>query len=473
MDNYGLSDSLHRLVKQAVDSGEASSIAEAEEIFRRYTVTLEIAETEAGHPLHQGALLTSVALARRVFLGGVAVTGAVETPLQVPLPLGRTLAEAIGALGGAVGGAEPVGPVISIGGGPRPHTQGFHVRTMSAGWRGGIVPGHSELSPLPGPAIPLAAMLSAALAVNEAFTFVGRQSGAAGRRAIGLSLWRPAASADWLGDNAGEPELQYLPSKLWLIGLGHLGQAYLWGLGMLPYRQDSGASLVLQDVDRVTPSTESTGVLSDQTMVGQLKTRAMAAWAEQRGFSTRIYERLFAGSFQRHADEPAVALCGIDNGLGRRALDQVGFGFVVEAGLGHGHQSFRSIRLHTLPGSRSASDLWKETDRDAVEDVAGRAAYRDMVAKGELDRCGATVLAGKAVGAPFVGAVAACLAIAEVLRLLHGGTLHNVIEMDLQSVEHRTAVSRDGLGDFNPGYVPVARRLATSNLGNGLPDPLR
>ena len=206
---------------------------------------------------------------------------------------------------------------------------------------------------------------------------------------------------------------------------------------MLPYRQDSGLSLVLQDVDRVTPSTESTGVLSDQTMVGQLKTRAMAAWAEKRGFSTRIYERLFDGSFQRHPDEPAVALCGIDNGLGRRALDQVGFEFVVEAGLGRGHQDFRSIRLHTLPGSRPATELWKGTDRDAVEDVAGRAAYRDLAAKGQLDRCGVTVLAGKAVGAPFVGAVAACLALSETLRLLHGGTLHKVIEMDLQSVTSR------------------------------------
>lgn len=456
MDSYGLSDSLHRLVKQAVDSGEASSIAEAETLFRRYTLTFEIGETEAGDSLHQGALLTGVALARRVFLGGVAVTGAVETPLQVPLPLGTTLAEAIAALGGAVGGVEPGGPVISIGGGPRPRTQGFHVRTTSAGWRGGIVPGHSELSPLPGPAMPLAAMLSAALAVNEAFTFVGRQSSAAGRRAIGLSLWRPAADADWLTDLAGEPELQYLPSKLWLIGLGHLGQGYLWALGMLPYRQDSGVSLVLQDVDRVTRSTESTGVLSDQTMVGQLKTRAMAAWAEKRGFSTRIYERLFDGSFQRHPEEPAVALCGIDNGLGRRALDQVGFGFVVEAGLGRGHQNFRSIRLHTLPGSRPASDLWKGPDQDAVEDVSGRAAYRDMVAKGELDRCGVTILAGKAVGAPFVGAMAASLAISEVLRLLHGGELYSVVEMDLQSVEHRAAVPRDGLDGFNPGYVPVA-----------------
>ena len=191
MENYSLSDSLHRLVKQVVDSGEAPSIAEAEAMFRRYTATFEIGETEARDPLHQAALLTGIALARRVFLGGVGVTGAVESPLLVPLPLGATLAEAIAALGGAVGGAEPGGPVISIGGGPRPRTQGFHVRTMSAGWRGGIVPGHSELSPLPGPAMPLAAMLSAALAVNEAFTYVGWQSGAAGRRAVGLSLWRP------------------------------------------------------------------------------------------------------------------------------------------------------------------------------------------------------------------------------------------------------------------------------------------
>ena len=455
MENCGLSDSLHRLVKQALDSGEASSIAEAEAMFRRYTVTFEVGETEAGDPLHQVALLTGVPLARRVFLGGVGVSGAVEAALRVPLPLGKTLADAIFALGGAVGGGLG-GPVISIGGGPRPRAQGFHVRTTSAGWRGGIVPGHSELAPVPGSAMPLAAMLSAALAVNEAFTYVGGRSGAAGRRAVGLSLWRPGAEINWLADTAGEPELQYLPSKLWLVGLGHLGQAYLWALGMLPYRQDSGLSLVLQDVDRVTPSTESTGVLCDQTMVGQLKTRAMADWAEKRGFSTRIYERRFDGSFERHPDEPEVALCGIDNGLGRRALDQVGFGFVVEAGLGRGHQNFRSIRLHTLPGSRAASHLWKGTDPNAVEDVAGRAAYQDMVAKGELDRCGVTVLAGKAVGAPFVGAAAACLAISEVLRLLHGGTLHSVVEMDLQSVEHRAAVPRDALDGFNPGYLPVA-----------------
>jgi hypothetical protein len=54
-----------------------------------------------------------------------------------------------------------------------------------------------------------------------------------------------------------------------------------------------------------------------------------------------------------------------------------------------------------------------------------------MLKDGTLDQCGVTLLAGKAVGAPFVGAAAATLAIAEVLRLLHGGPLHELVDLDL------------------------------------------
>jgi hypothetical protein len=41
------------------------------------------------------------------------------------------------------------------------------------------------------------------------------------------------------------------------------------------------------------------------------------------------------------------------------------------------------------------------------------------------------------VGAPFVGSVAACLALSEVLRLLHGGELHALIDLDLLSPDQR------------------------------------
>jgi hypothetical protein len=183
---------------------------------------------------------------------------------------------------------------------------------------------------------------------------------------------------------------------------------------------------------------------------------------EHRGFGSTIHERLFDASFTRQDSEPAVALCGIDNALGRRALDQVGFRLVIEAGLGRGYRDFRSIRIHTLPGPRPASELW--SGAGPVEEVVDRAAYQKLVGDRDLDRCGATVLAGKGVGAPFVGAVAGCLVISEVLRLLHGGPLHHVIDLDLQSIEHRSTVVRpDDFADFNPGYLPAAERAERSD----------
>ena len=56
--------------------------------------------------------------------------------------------------------------------------------------------------------------------------------------------------------------------------------------------------------------------------------------------------------FRRREEEPPIILCGLDNALGRRALDEAGFDLVVEAGLGSGYQDFRTLRLHTLPASR-------------------------------------------------------------------------------------------------------------------------
>ena len=147
--------------------------------------------------------------------------------------------------------------------------------------------------------------------------------------------------------------LTYLPSRLWLIGLGHLGQAYLWGLALLPFAKPEDVALVLQDIDVISPSTESTSILSEANLIGQKKTRAMATWAETRGFQAAIHERLFNASFRRQASEPAVPLCGLDNAAGRRMLDQVGFDFIIEAGPGRGFRDFRTIRRARSAGLTS------------------------------------------------------------------------------------------------------------------------
>ena len=457
MATPNLEDSLHRLIKHAIDSGAAASVGDAEEMFGGYRLRVEIDSATVGDPVQQAALLTTVALARRVFLGGVKVTGPVDEPLIVAMPLGPMLGDAVLTLGGELGHADGDTPTIVIGGRIRERRSGFCVRTAVAGWRGGIVPAHSELEPSGKCAMPLSGMLAAGLAVNEAYLFMNGGMPAAGRRTLGLSLWRPDREVDWLQSDHSEPALTYLPSRLWLVGLGHLGQAYLWGLGLLPYLEPSDVSLVLQDIDDVTASTESTSVLSDSSMIGQKKTRAMAAWAEKRGFATVLHERMFAADFKRQADEPGVALCGLDNAAGRRALDQVGFDFVVEAGLGRGHRDFRTMRLHVLPGRRVAAEIWKRTGKS--ENVENRPAYGKLLEDGVLDRCGMTLLAGKAVGAPFVGSVAATLALSEVLRLLHGGTVYQLIDLDLLGLDQRFASHHPHPHDFagiNPGFTMAA-----------------
>ena len=161
---------------------------------------------------------------------------------------------------------------------------------------------------------------------------------------------------------------------------------------------------------------------------------------------------MFAADFKRQADEPTVALCGLDNGAGRRVLDQVGVHVVDEAGLGHGHRDFRSVRLHVLPGRRPAEGIWKQTRQG--EKVDDRPAYTKLIADGALDRCGMTLVAGRAVGAPFVGSIAATLALSEVLRLLHGGPVQQLIDVDLLSLDQRVASRHpQDIRVFNPGIA--------------------
>jgi hypothetical protein len=71
----------------------------------------------------------------------------------------------------------------------------------------------------------------------------------------------------------------------------------------------------------------------------------------------------------------------------------------------------------------------------------------------------------RAHGAPFVGAVAATLALSELLRLLQGGAVHELIDLDLKFPEYRSAVlTKNDFSALNPGYV-VAGPLTPATAG--------
>lgn len=448
-DLNNIADRLNRTVKLALDTGEAASIEAAERIFASYRAQIVLGPDVAHKPVLQAMLLTAVNCAARTLLGGVRVVG-VQGDLKVTLPPFQDLAHAVASLGGRLADTvDPEMPTLVIGDVAADGLEPLAIRATAGGWCGGVAPAArtlhlSEVADFTTPGV-----LAGAIAVAEIFQRLRGGQPMACRRAIGLDLWSPAR--DWRREGEAPP-LDRLPAAAWLVGLGNLGQAYLWTLGLLPYGEEA-AELVLQDFDVLAPSNVSTSLLTWSDVIGQRKSRAMARWAEARGFRTAIVERRFAPDFRVAPREPAVALIGVDNGLARQAVEEVGFERVIETGLGGGPQDFLGIDLHTFPASQPARQVWRAAA--AEEARIDLPAYQGMLGATK-DRCGTVRLAGRSIGAPFVGAVAAALAIAELARLTLGGPRYEMISCHLRDLEGRNVVQGLAWQPFNPGALACA-----------------
>jgi hypothetical protein len=327
------------------------------------------------------------------------------------------------------------------------------VRATYNGWSGGVIPLDDGRRLPEKQAFTQSGILAGALAISEAFQFVRGDNVLVGRREVGLSLWQPEPHISWLAAEPG-PILRYLPANLWLIGLGHLGQAYLWSLGFLPYVRPGDVQLVLQDFDTLTEANDSTSLLTTAAIVGHRKTWAMAAWCEERGFRTAVIERRFAPNLRVDDDDPHVALCGVDNSLARAALEDVGFRRIIEAGLGKGPEEYLAFQVHTFPASRPARARWgRGVSIDAAGSLIGQPAYRALAADG-LDECGVTLLAGRSVGASFVGAATSTLVVAELLRLIMDEDRCEVIDGTLRSLNLRQVIRHGNpTAPINPGIT--------------------
>ena len=450
-------DQLHRLVKLALDTGEAASLEEAQRLFENYRLGIVVGSSVAHSATLQAAVLTAVNTGRRSFLGGVSIEGSLDVPLLVPWRSCRTLGDAVEDLQGINTVLAPGIPRIVIGDASESSGDGgFAVRATFEGWCGGVVPLDYGLSlPEYQECVP-AGVLSGALGVSEAFQYVRGDNAVAGRRDVGMSLWQPEAETNWLTTDQHGPQLERLPARAWIIGLGHLGQAFLWTLGLLPYTSPEDVSLVLHDFDELVEANDSTSLLTTRGNLGMKKTRAMALWCEARGFRTLIVERRFAADFRVAGDEPSVALCGVDNALARAGLEDVGFGRVIEAGLGAGTQEYLAFQVHTFPACRTAKSRWgADVHHSNGDTIATNPGYRALARDG-IDECGITTLAGRTVGASFVGATAAAVVVAELLRMAIGGHRYEVVDGSLRSLDLRQAVlGADGI-PFNPGTTPAA-----------------
>jgi hypothetical protein len=112
-------------------------------------------------------------------------------------------------------------------------------------------------------------------------------------------------------------------------------------------------------------------------------------------------------SFVQSAQELVVV--AVDNVALRRSLDFLRAKRLLEGGIGDGADGFTRIQLHAFPGHRKARDIWAGDDVRAARQVdISKPAYQSLIAASG-NECGVTMVAGRSIATPFVGAFAGAL----------------------------------------------------------------
>jgi hypothetical protein len=404
-----------RVAKLFVDRGDAADQREALDRLAERPLQLLLGAGVAASETLQIVALLATDLGRRAFPRGVKVVLAQDGPSLANGTHHETLAEALVALPGVSrGDAVEDLPTVCVSWDETLDVTSPAVRAVARGWAGGAVPVFAtRVDSRPGV---LGAVLAAAISVSEVFCAVHHASPRATLRPTGLSTWAPDVA--WNEPAAVGPELAYLPKGLWLLGLGHLGQAYAWLLRALPYEDFGCVSLVVQDPDAAGKENYATQLLTEIHHVGQRKTQIVANALRACGADVAVVDRRFDRHQRRQRDEPAMVLVGLDNDEARRSLSVAGFAQIINVGLGARAETFTAILLQRVEADSKILFADRAADSHAERLVREIPAYRSLA---DSDRCGALVAAGKAVGVAFVGTAAAAIALAEVLRPLHGG----------------------------------------------------
>jgi len=250
----------------------------------------------------------------------------------------------------------------------------------------------------------------------------------------------------------------FLPSALWLFGLGNLGQAFLWSLASLPYARDADRMLVLQDYDRVSEENWGTSILVPDDCCGPLKTKMVEAWTETRGFRISRIDRALRADLRVADDEPRLALSGLDKVAPRRLLAETGFEVIIDVGLGRTAVDFDRYRVNVF-------DVRLRIDKhfDGVADPIPKAAAPNLPAylglEAEIGRCGAAEISNASVAVPYVSGVAAAAAVARAIAVCSGQAC-SPSEVQKLSAPERRAVAEP--------YMPQTRGIGHSGRPQGL-----
>lgn len=382
---------------------------EADVLVNKQTLVVFIDEESSKTLAGQGAALTILATASRCFQGGVELRGDLKAKCLLGLPF-ETIGAAAEAFGAKKVSADSF--VIFVGGVPKDF-RGRGIQVWWDRWRAGIRPSFAPQQ-CGGGKVVLAGVAAAGVAVSQAFTAVFFKDKLAGREPWDVNLWDPT-DKEGIG-----PARVCLPLNLWFIGMGNLGQAFLWSFLLLPFRKPQNVQTVFQDFDFIKIENWITSILTTKDWVGKKKTALALHWASQKGFNVSLFDFKLTEKFVHPTDEPFYALAGLDSMEARKLLVYCKFPYLLSAGLGSTADNFHSFDIDIFDELWGPEKCYGET-ADIKRDIGAanlkKEAYKKHLGKDEATKCGMVEIAESSAAVPFVSAFVGALAITRMIQL--------------------------------------------------------
>lgn len=313
------------------------------------------------------------------------------------------------------------------------------IEIIACGWRGGVNFFRNERIVFSGDnSLPLGPILASSIAIYYAFCKIYKLRETIDVN-VGVSLWNLNAGRNWNHDEFDGPINLNMPCTIWNLGLGHLGQAYIWTLASFIIENSSKIQFLLQDSDIVDDENLGSQVLCHTIDIGKYKTRPCLQFIEEMGFNARIIEKRFEfkDDEQDWMSSYPLLLNGVDNVKTRKSISNKFVKLYLDGATNGSSELFDSFTMNNVYSrNKSIDEIW--TDVEAENIILHRNLY-DRYEKTE--KCGS--LSNIGISTPFVGLFSSTIIVSELLRSLNQGEKYSIISLQMRDIYGIEAI-KDG-----------------------------
>lgn len=316
------------------------------------------------------------------------------------------------------------------------------IEIIACGWRGGVNFYENErISFSDDKSLPLGPILASSIAIYYAFCKIYKMRETIDVN-VGISLWSLNAGVNWYHDESDGPNHPNMPRTIWNLGLGHLGQAYIWTLASFKFESSSKIKFLLQDSDIVDLENLGSQVLCQYKDIGKYKTRPCLQFIEEMGFEAQIIEKRFElkDDEQDWMRDYPLLLNGVDNVKTRKSISNKYLKLYLDGATNGSSELFDSFTMNNVYSrGKSLDEIW--TDNEAKSDILHKNLY-DRYEKTE--KCG--FLSNIGISTPFVGLFSSAIIVSELLRSLNGGEKHSIVSLQMRDLDGIEAI-KEGFYD--------------------------